>query len=50
MGGDLSDGAYRRLRAGPERPAVEIIDDMVNEVSSGTAQFDGVVRQRREWT
>ncbi|WP_433622892.1 NAD(P)/FAD-dependent oxidoreductase [Nocardia sp. CA-120079] len=43
VGGGLSDGAYRRVRAGLERLTVEIIDDEVAEVGSGAAD---VVRLR----
>ncbi|MEV5837194.1 FAD-dependent oxidoreductase [Nocardia sp. NPDC052112] len=46
VAGGLSDGAYRRVRAGLERLTVEIVDDEVAEVGSGTGQFDGVVRLR----
>jgi NADH dehydrogenase len=46
VGGDLSAGAYRRLRAGLERLTVEIVDDVVTEVGSGAGQLDGVVRLR----
>ncbi|MEV2220280.1 FAD-dependent oxidoreductase [Nocardia vinacea] len=48
VGGGLSGGAYRRVRAGLERLTVEIIDDEVAEVGSGA---EDVVRLRsgRVW-
>ncbi|WP_328406215.1 NAD(P)/FAD-dependent oxidoreductase [Nocardia sp. NBC_00403] len=46
VGGGLSEGAYRRVRAGLERLTVDIVDDGVIEIDPGTGQFDGVVRLR----
>lgn len=43
VGGGLSGGAYRRVRAGLERLTVEIIDDEVAEIGSGA---EDVVRLR----
>ncbi|MFQ6396305.1 NAD(P)/FAD-dependent oxidoreductase [Nocardia sp. KC 131] len=49
VGGGLSEGAFRRVRAGLERLTVEIVDDEVVEVGSGAGQLEGVVRLRSGW-
>ncbi|MFX0573287.1 NAD(P)/FAD-dependent oxidoreductase [Nocardia nepalensis] len=46
VAGGLSDGAYRRVRAGLERLTVDIFDDDVTEVATGAGQLDGVVHLR----